>query len=127
MAAKRGFEALRVSLPVIAFLLILIMQSSRNEVHSGRSTLTLDICVYPHEEEPIFSRQSERCCQRPATSPKKPSNVTVPGKTISTMAPPAGNVGAYARRQAFRGASGPSAILKSGKAFYISSFACIGG
>lgn len=43
------------------------------------------------------------------------------------MAPPAGEIGAYARRQAFRGASGPSAILKSGKAFRITCFACIGG
>lgn len=42
------------------------------------------------------------------------------------MVPPAGDIGAYARRQAFRGASGPPAILKSSKAHRITYFACIG-
>lgn len=46
MAAERGFEALRMSLPVIAFLLVLIMQSSRNEVHSRRFTITLSDVEY---------------------------------------------------------------------------------
>lgn len=46
MAVKRGFEALRALLPLIAFLLILIMQSSRNEAHSRRFTITLSNVEY---------------------------------------------------------------------------------
>ncbi|MCJ1270459.1 hypothetical protein MMC22_010356 [Lobaria immixta] len=40
---------------------------------------------------------------------------------------PPGDLGAIARRQGLRGASGPAAILKNGRAFSITCFACIGG
>lgn len=85
MAEKRGLEALRVRVLVIGFLLILIMQSSRNEVHSRRFTLTLSAGGYIFAYTLMRKSQSSLGkvngdCQRPATSPKKPPNLTVAGK-----------------------------------------------